>query len=169
MASSNPRCSLVSRSRVSHHGSLTDKVAARWSIVPEMVLLGSPIPFGDYLLMFAPQEHALHCPHCKVKGHDAPRCPFTPPTTAPPKVSRQKGGFSSPAELFSSIRGRPQGPSTDTGQHPNSSPATPPGTCPPMVGSGQCGDPPPPSPSASQKEGVAPSSLYPLPRRWHSL
>jgi hypothetical protein len=105
IASPNPRCKLVSWTRVVHRGTVTDKVAARWTIAPEMALMGKSINLGDFSLSFAPQEHSLRCSMCKVKGHDDRRCPFTGDTHPPASVPPTQGSFKSTADFLAAARG----------------------------------------------------------------
>jgi hypothetical protein len=105
IASPNPRCKLVSWTRMIHKGTVTDKVAARWTIAPEMVLTNKSVSLGDFSLSFAPQEHSLRCSTCKVKGHDDRRCPFTGESQPPTPMASTKGDFQSTADFLAAVRG----------------------------------------------------------------
>jgi hypothetical protein len=116
IASPNPSCSLVSWTRVTHRGSITDKVAARWTIAPEMVLTERSINLGDVTLSFAPQEHTLKCTTCKIKGHDDRRCPFASHSTSTTAHTPATKTFKSSGDFLNTIRGYSHGtsPSSNT-------------------------------------------------------
>ena len=104
ITSVNPLCKLISWARVFIQGSLTDKVAARWTLAPELILCERSIEVGEITLTFAPMEYSLHCSHCKVKGHGTQHCPFLV-TTPPSLVTTPTGGsFSSNKEFFQHLQ-----------------------------------------------------------------
>jgi hypothetical protein len=74
ITSPNPRCKLVSWTRVVHQGMVTNKVTARWTIISEMVLMHKTNQSRGFLSVLHPTG-ALFSAWC-VKRHNDHQCPL---------------------------------------------------------------------------------------------